>query len=303
MKKVYNKRVSVSSIIILVIVFCFSCNKKQVNTFNKEITYQRLLNNTDFFTNKIVDTYKVLYTSEGLNIEGFIAKPNYKESLTKLPAIIFCRGGNQSYGMINADQLKMINDLASQGYVVLASQLRGNISSTGVDEFGGRDVNDILKLIAIAKALDYVDSKNINVLGYSRGGMNAYQVSKFSDDINSIAVVGAPTNLFKGAKFRPKMYSKVFKPLIGDTVNNKKEYIKRSASFWVDRINEPTLILHGTDDTRVAVEEAQQMIDSLKKSNKKDFQYKIFEGGNHTLSNFKKERNSLILNWFKTHLK
>ena len=301
MKIVCGKTFSVTTIFILVFV-TLSCKKQKTETFHKDIVYQQLLNKSEYFSHDNTDFFKIRYHSEGLKIEGFIAKPN-QFKLSKLPAIIFCRGGNQSYGMLNTFQLKMINELSLKGFVVLASQLRGNISSEGVDEFGGKDVNDILKLIDIAKNLDFVDENNIHVLGYSRGGMNTYQVSKLTDNINSIAVVGAPTNKFESIKFRENMYHNVYKPLFGDTISNRDEYVKRSAIYWHDKINEPLLILHGTDDTRVAFEEAKQLIDSLKVSNRKDFKFKIFEGGNHTLSNVINERDSLIINWFKTHSK
>lgn len=297
---IYSKPISIS--IILMLFFCFlSCKKQNPETFHKDILYQNLLNKSDYFNYQNVDLFKIRYLSDDLEIEGFIAKPTQKKQL-KLPAIIFCRGGNQSFGMLNGFQLKMINELSMQGFVVLASQLRGNMSSEGVDEFGGKDLNDILKLIDIAKDLDFVDEKNINILGYSRGGTNAYQISKLTDNINSVAVVGAPTDKFESIKFRESMYHNVYKPLFGDTIKNREEYIKRSPVFWHEKINEPLLILHGSDDNRVALEEVQQLIDSLKLSNKKDFKFKIFDGGNHILSNVSK-RDSLIINWFKLHSK
>jgi dipeptidyl aminopeptidase/acylaminoacyl peptidase len=205
--------------------------------------------------------------------------------------------------MLNGFQLKMINQLSEKGFVVLASQLRGNMSSEGVDQFGGKDVNDILKLIDIAKKLDFVDAENIHVLGYSRGGMNTYQVSKLTDNINSIAVVGGSTTLFNQYNFRPSMYHNVIEPLVGDSITYKDQYIERSATHWSNKINEPTLILHGSDDTAVQVEEAQELINLLKTRNKSDFKYKIFEGGNHILSNYDQQRDSLIIDWFKTHNK
>ena len=297
-----RSKIKVAIVIVITLVF-FSCKNETKSTFHDQITSQNLLNKTELFHVDGVETYKINYISEGLNIEGFIAKPTEYKETTKLPAIIFCRGGNQSFGMLNAYQLKMANQLSKNGFVVLASQLRGNMASEGVDEFGGKDVNDILKLIEIAKELDFVNEKNIHVLGYSRGGMNTYQVSKLTDNINSIAVVGGSTNKFTAIKFRESMYQYVYRPLFGDTLQNKNAYIDRSPIFWHNKLNEPTLILHGSDDSRVALEEAQQMIDSLKASNKKDFSYKIFEAGNHSLSNFSKERDSLIINWFKTHNK
>ncbi len=284
-------------------IICFSCKENQETTFHAQIVSQILLNETEMFHSDGVDTYKINYKSDGLNIEGFIARPTQYKPTTKLPAIIYCRGGNQSFGAISDYQLQIMNRLATKGFVVLASQLRGNMYSEGVDEFGGKDVNDILNLMDIAQDLEFVDAKNMHVFGISRGGMNTYQVSKLSDAINSIAIVGSPTNLFRLSKSRPRMYTKVMQPLIGDSLTKRKEYEERSAVFWHNKLNEPTLILHGSEDSKVEVEEAQILRDSFASSNKKDFQFKIFEGGNHSVSNFEEERNELISNWFKKHHK
>ncbi|MBU2938041.1 prolyl oligopeptidase family serine peptidase [Lacinutrix sp. C3R15] len=292
-----------SIVLVIAVLSFFSCKEKEKTTFHSQIVSQTLLNETEMFHKDGVDTYKINYKSDGLQIEGFIARPTQYKANIKLPAIIYCRGGNQSFGAISDYQLKIINSLAARGFVVLASQLRGNMYSQGVDEFGGKDVNDILKLIDIAKDLHFVDTKNIHVFGISRGGMNTYQVSKLSDDINSIAIVGSPTNILSLSKFRPKMYTKVMQPLIGDSLTKRKEYEARSAIFWHNKLNEPTLILHGTDDSRVQEEEARKLVDSFTMSNKKDFQFKVFEGGNHSLSNFEEERNELIFNWFKKNKK
>jgi len=290
-------------ILLFFVIFCFSCKEKQEVTFHSQIITQQLLKETEMFHYDGVNTYKINYKSDGLRIEGFIARPTQYKPTTKLPAIIYCRGGNQSFGAISDYQLKIMNRLARKGFIVFASQLRGNMYSEGVDELGGKDVNDILKLIDIAKDLDFVDAKNIHVFGISRGGMNTYQVSKLTDAINSIAVVGSPTSLFSLTNFRPKMYTKVMQPLIGDSLTKRKEYEERSAIFWYNKLNEPTLILHGSEDSNVEVKEAQRLIDSFTRSNKKDFQFKIFEGGNHSLSNFEEERNELISNWFKKNNK
>ena len=99
------------------------------------------------------------------------------------------------------------------------------------------------------------------------------------------------------------MYHGVIKPLVGDSIAFKANYIKRSAVYWSNKINEPTLILHGDKDKNVLVDDAKQLIAAFKLNNKKNFKYKIFEGGDHGLSNYRKERNALIFNWFKTHKK
>jgi len=286
-------------ILIFSILLFSSCNKeiKKTENFSTLIDYQYLIKtNNDF---KIpTETYKIRYQSDGLEITGYLTKP---KDLKKYPTIIYNRGGNRDFGTFTPKSLIYQQYLASNGFIVLSSQLRGNMHSEGVDEYGGKDLNDILKLIEINKSLKY-SNQNIGVYGISRGGLNAYQISRLTDEIKAIAVVGAPTDPRFDFDTRPEMYEKVLKELVGDSINFKKEYDYRSPIKWVNKINEPTLILHGSDDWRVKPLNAELMIEEMKRLNK-EFDFKIVENGDHGLNTHSNFRNEKVINWFKKYLK
>lgn len=254
---------------------------------------------TDLHLQMGMEFYDMKYISEGLEIQGYIHKP--KKS-GKFPVIIYNRGGNRNLGTHNPENMPFQEEMTNAGYVVLSTQLRGNKFSEGEDEMGGGDLNDIMKLIDIASDLEYADEGNIGVYGISRGGMNTYQISRITDKIKCIAVVGAPVDPRIDFDTRPEMYSKVFFPLVGDTIKKKVEYDNRSPIKWVNEINEPTLILHGMEDSRVTPKNAQLMIAAMEK-NGNIFEYKLFENGNHSLSSHTGERNKMVIEWFDKHLK
>ena len=286
-------------ILIFSTLFLSSCKQeiKKKENFSPLIDYQYLIKtNNDF---KLpTETYKIRYKSDGLEITGFLTKP---KDLQKYPTIIYNRGGNRDFGTFTTKSLIYQQYLSSNGFIVLSSQLRGNMHSEGKDEFGGKDLNDILKLIEINKSLKY-SNQNIGVFGISRGGLNAYQISRLTDEIKAIAVVGAPTDLRLDFDTRPEMYEKVLKELIGDTINFKKEYDYRSPIKWVNEINEPTLILHGSYDWRVKPINAELMIKEMKRLNK-EFDFQIVENGDHGLNTHRNIRNEKVINWFRKYLK
>jgi dipeptidyl aminopeptidase/acylaminoacyl peptidase len=229
-------------ILIFSILLYSSCNQsiKKTENFSPLIDYQYLIQtNNDF--ELPTETYKIRYNSDGLEITGFLTKP---KTLQKYPTIIYNRGGNQDFGTFTLKDLRFQQYLASNGFIILSSQLRGNMFSEGKDEFGGKDLNDILKLIEINKSLKY-SNQNIGVFGISRGGLNAYQISRLTDEIKAIAVVGAPTDPRLDFDTRPEMYEKVLKELVGDTIKFKKEYDYRSPIKWVNEINEQHLFYTG----------------------------------------------------------
>ncbi|MCC7453335.1 MAG: S9 family peptidase [Crocinitomix sp.] len=282
-------------IFIIATAINFSFSEKDKPTYMFEIAHY-------VFENANNQTYKIRYMSDKLEIEGFLIKPRYIEPNTKLPLIIYNRGGNCDFGAIEYKQLMFMNKLAGNGYVVMASQYRGNLTSEGQDEFGGSDINDIIQLTNLAKKMKFVDTNNIGSIGISRGGLMSLILSKKTDVIKTHVCIGAPTDLFKSIAERPIMYSDVYQLLIGDTLSNRQEYVKRSPIYWAKEINEPILLLHGGDDLNVNVSQAKNLIDSLNIYNKKS-SLQIFEGGNHGLSSHMDKRDSLIVDWFNKHLK
>jgi dipeptidyl aminopeptidase/acylaminoacyl peptidase len=116
---------------------------------------------------------KLTYLSDGLKVKGFLAYP--KDISEKYPCIIWNRGGVGEKGAIDSFMARgLFGQLASWGYVVFASQYRGNAGGEGKDEFGGDDVNDVLNLIPLANEFNFADTENWGIEGWSRGGMMTY---------------------------------------------------------------------------------------------------------------------------------
>lgn len=288
-------------IILLTLTACNSSNNQQQKKQANEpslIESQKLIKTTNKKGMEI-ETYEIQYLSDGLKITGYINKPKNDEAY---PALLFLRGGNRDYGVIGKKLLNIQRNLAAEGFIVLSTQLRGNKYSEGVDELGGKDLNDILQLIKIAKSLPYVKNQLVGIHGFSRGGMNAYQISRMSDEIKSVSVLGAPVDLRDSHAYRPGMYEQVHLPLVGDTISQKEEYDKRAPILWADEINEPIMILHGKADTKVKLVAAEKMLAQLKAANA-IVEHHFIEDGGHGLMSQSKLRDSLIVNWHKKYLK
>lgn len=261
---------------------------------NGEIVEQNHIIVDSEFSDKI-DCYKIRYLSDGLEVVGFIFKPKNFDS--NLPVLIFNRGGNREYGKISGVWLKYLSFLASNKYVVLASQYRGNDGGQGREQFGGSDVNDVLDLIPLSKSLRFTDPNNIFMLGVSRGGMMTYLAIKYGAPINAAAVVGGVTDLWGAYVQRRDM--NFLTQLVG---LEKKDFYKRSAIHWPEQINVPILILHGAKDNKVSVKQAKKLANKLDELGK-EYELNIFPKGNHSLGNYKTERNAKIFEWFDKHKK
>ena len=250
-----------------------------------------------------LDIQSMVYESDGLMVTGFVVKPKAKGNY---PCIIYNRGGNRDMGSLLVYTAAIyMGKIASAGFVVIASNYRGNSNSEGKEEFGGADVNDVLNLIPALSQIEGADTSRIGMFGVSRGGMMSYIAAKKSSKIKAIAVVGGMSNLFTMKKNRPEMETHVYSELIPNYENDLENQLKnRSAAFWADQLPKSTkfLILHGSDDQAVSVEEAREL-------HEKFIEHKIkhvfieYEGDNHGLRKNAVHVSKQINNWFLKYVK
>ena len=268
---------------------------------------ERTFNNYQASLNCYHFTYKV----GNVAVDGFIIYP--KKYDHALPAIIYNRGGNTSYGRNTFGRMMFRHmPLAAQNYVIIGSDYRGAdnrlradefVADGTVDEFGGIDVNDVTALIPIIEALPFADETRIGVLGGSRGGMQSFLLAKAYPHIKAMAVVAGLTDAFS-FRDRDEKAKFLLSKLIPDYTHNEEAALKaRSAIYWADKLPKaPVLLLHAKDDERVSYDNATKMAAQLEKHG---IPQKLisFETGGHNLRGHQEERELLILDWFEAHLR
>jgi tetratricopeptide (TPR) repeat protein len=270
------------------------------NLDGKIISSQRAKFAGDF--ENFVEAYKIRYLSDKLEVVGFIFVPLHENLSQKLPLIIYNRGGNREFSKITDDKFTYMSLFALNGYVVLASQYRGNDGGQGKEEYGGKDINDVLDLIKMAESLPFIDSNKIVMYGTSRGGLMTYLATSKSSKIKAACVNSGIADLIQTYEEREQAMKDTLIDLIGGTPGTKRnEYINRSAVYWPERINAPLLILHGDNDWRVNVSQAKELakkLDELNKPNK----LIIYPHGTHGLGEYHEDRDRRILEWFEKYI-
>lgn len=250
---------------------------------------------------------RFIYRVDGLDIEGFYAAP--KQVSDPIPAVVFNRGGNGSFGKIKPGLvLNKLLPLAHEGYFVIASQYRGAglNNNNGVDEFGGRDINDVLALLEIIDTTSGVDPQRIGLYGWSRGGMMAFLAAKHSARFSAIVVGGAPTDLWAELQsgVRPEMERNVFRKRIPNYQHNKQQaLIDRSVLYWLDELKSPApiLILHGDNDKNVRIDNALSLAEQLAA---RTYPHKlvIYKQGDHGLTQHKQQVHQETIDWLRKYL-
>jgi len=273
-----------------------------------------------------VTLQRIVYSSDGLEVEAFVARPA-DPAATKLPCVIFNRGGNRDFGAITPVRAAyLLARIARRGYVVVASNYRGNgefgaakypgerecdkgerIGGVGREEFGGAEVDDILALIPMLGHIEQADVSRIGIFGWSRGGMMTYLALKATDRFKAAVVGGGLTDLSESIEARPEMEKHVYSELIPgwDDPSGRAAAIEaRSAVKWVGKLpkNTPILILHGTADWRVDPSQALDMAHSLQAA-RHPYRLVMLEGGDHGLSEYRDEVNRLVDDWLDHYVR
>ncbi len=247
---------------------------------------------------------KITYNSDGLKVKGYIAYP--KDRSKKHPCIIWNRGGIGNAGAIDAFNARGIfGQMASWGYVVFATQYRGNDGGEGRDEFGGNDINDVLNLIPLADEIESADRSTWGIEGWSRGGMMTYLALTKTDIFKAAIVTGGVANLRCSADespFMKKLYQATMGRYGSEDFQNKCD--TRSIINFADKLSQqtPLLLMHGIDDKRVLPHDTLDLSTKLIELKIK-FRLVMFEGGDHFLKTHRKEVDTLRKMWFDKHLK
>jgi dipeptidyl aminopeptidase/acylaminoacyl peptidase len=186
------------------------------------------------------------------------------------PAIVLPHGGptGQMVDYWNTD----VAALVSRGYVCIAPNPRGS-TGYGLDfqkanfqDLGGGDLKDEIAGVDFLKATGFVDPKKVGIYGGSYGGfMTLMAIGKTPDiwaaAVDEYGIINWSTML----KSSDPSLNEYLKALLGDPEQNQKVYEEDSPITYIRSEKAPLLVMQGDNDPRVPKEEAQQVVDILKK--------------------------------------
>lgn len=249
-----------------------------------------------------VNIYDLTYSSfDKTRVKGFLLLPNQNQK--KYPVIIFNRGGNGSYAMVNDQYIvTFLSKIASRGFIVIGSQLRGSDGSEGIDEFGGKDIDDVLSLFNIINSIEMADTTKIAQLGWSRGGITNFQLLKRTKKIRTTITIAGPSDILKTK--RKEMFE-VYKNRIRNySLDSIYFSNKISPIFQIDSVlnkKESFLFIHGDQDEKVAVSDSKELYDKTLKNGFKS-EFILFENSEHSLFNQFEKLISDIVFWLNDQL-
>lgn len=248
-------------------------------------------------------------TFDGKVISAFLWMPfNLKRDAAN-PAIVLPHGGptGQTVDYWNPE----VAALVSRGYICIAPNVRGStgygieFQKANYQDLGGGDLQDEVYATKFLVATGYVNPKKIGITGGSYGGyMTLMAVGKTPDVWAAGVEEYGIINWFTMLQHEDALLQQYEQSLLGDPVKDRKVYEADSPITYIHQVKAPLLVLQGENDPRVPKEEAQQVVDSLKKDGKTvDVHYYPNEG-----HGFEKRENRIdairrMVAWFDKYLR
>jgi dipeptidyl aminopeptidase/acylaminoacyl peptidase len=240
--------------------------------------------------------YEVSLPGSGVTLGGILFRPASTAKL--LPAIIVLHGWARP-GVSGAAQVEgTARRLSEQGYVTLALSMRGWPPSSGWDDCGTRQPDDVAKAADWLATLPGVNAGSIGVLGFSLGGQVALLSGTRSDRIKAIVAYFPITDVQRWGDTTSNSAIRYFYvPLVCGTGD------QNSPVHIAERIHAPVLLIHGDRDTEVPTEQSLGMRDALQKANRQ-VELLIIAGGDHGFKGEQDEQAwSSATRFFNMHLK
>jgi dipeptidyl aminopeptidase/acylaminoacyl peptidase len=248
---------------------------------------------------------------DGLTINGYLTLPKGQENKS-LPVIINPHGGpwhRDSWGFSPEIQL-----LASRGYAVLQMNFRGSTGygrsfwEKSFKQWGRTMQDDITDGVQWLINKGIADPKRVAIYGGSYGGYATLAGVTFTPDLYACAVdyVGV-SNLFTFMKTIPpywEPYLKMMYTMVGNPEEDQEEMAAASPALHTDKIKTPLFVVQGANDPRVNIDEADQIVRSLRERGiEVPYMVKYNEGhGFHNEEN-RFESYKAMVGFFGKHLK
>lgn len=231
---------------------------------------------------------------DGVRIPAYLTFPDVAEH-RNLPLVLLVHGGPHARDDFSFDWWASF--LASRGYAVLQPNYRGSTGYGRAWELAGRhqwgglmqtDVED--GVVALGRA-GIIDPHRVCIVGASYGGYAAMAGATLTPDryACSAAIAGvSDLNLMlqrteQRSGSEHSMDSDWWRLSIGDRDEDRERIRSVSPANLADRVHIPMLIVHGTDDIVVPIEQSRRMRDRLRAAGK-DVQYVELQNDDHWLS-------------------
>jgi len=250
----------------------------------------------------------------GVEIEGWIMRPVDFEPGRKYPLVLEMHGGPAAtYGHAFFHEFQLLcarnigvlftNPQGSQGY--------GEKFCAVLDgDWGGIDHKDFMAAVDYAvSTYDWVDETRLGLAGGSYGGYTTNWIVGQTNRFAAAVAMRSISNMYTKYGVSDIGYYSNRQRMGGADLWEQEDFIMdRSPMRYAPNVRTPVLLIHGEQDLRCPIEQAEQWYVALKRLGNCEVEFVRYAGENHELSRSGKplnriDRQQRIAGWFAKHLR
>lgn len=249
---------------------------------------------------------------DGKEVEGLLTYPVGYEEGDRVPLILMVHGGPSgiyAQTWTGSGGIYAIQFFAEQGYALLRPNPRG---STGygkefryanVEDWGYGDYEDLMSGVDYVIDMGVADPDQLTEMGWSYGGYMTSWIVTQTDRFKAVSMGAGLSNLVSmvGTTDIPGYLMAHLGGPYWD--GNMETYERHSAVYHMDNVVTPTQVIHGTNDLRVPLGQAQEFYWALQeKGVESEMILYPRTGHGPTEPKFIADVSNQILRWFDKHL-
>ncbi|MDF1550598.1 MAG: S9 family peptidase, partial [Bacteroidales bacterium] len=219
-------------------------------------------------------------TSENVELNGWMIKPYNFDPNKKYPVLMYQYSGPNSQTVLNRWSVGWENLLAQKGYIVVSVDGRGTgargeaFRKITYLQLGKYETIDQIETAKYLGSIDYVDAKRIGIWGWSFGGFETLlALTKGSEYFKAGIAVAPVTNW----RYYDNIYTERF---MRKPQDNASGYDDNSPINFAENLKSKLLLVHGTADDNVHVQNSMEMSEALVQAEKQFSQF-YYTNRNH----------------------
>jgi len=237
---------------------------------------------------------QMITARDGLSLPAWLYRPPASSATSS--AVVYLHGGPEAQA--RPEYSEIFPELLNAGISVLTPNVRGSGGSgrtfVHADDREKRfaAIDDVADCVRFLVDNQLADPRRIACAGWSYGGYLTMAAMTFHPDLFAAGVtICGMSDLTTFYRNTEPWIADAAYPEYGHPVNDRELLEQLSPLRRVDALVAPLLVVHGANDTNVAVSESEQIVDALRRAGR-DVRFLLFSDDGHEIA---KRENSTAL--------
>ncbi|NTW25357.1 MAG: S9 family peptidase, partial [Lentimicrobium sp.] len=242
-------------------------------------------------------------TTENVTLNAWVIYPPDFDRTKKYPVFMNQYSGPNSQEVLDNWGFGFDEYIAQKGYIVMCVDPRGTggrgeaFRKVTYLQLGKYETIDQIEAAKYAASLPYVDGSRIGIWGWSYGGFISSSCLLKGGDVFKMGIAVAPVTNWR---YYDNIYTERF---MRKPQDNPEGYDQNSPLFFADQLKGRLLLVHGTADDNVHVQNTLELSERLVQAGRQ-FDQMLYTNRNHGIygGNTRMHLFTLIENYLKETL-